>query len=258
MLELRTLTLSLSLAASAGIAMALTAPLRAQDAGVRSAPYIAVQGEAKSKAKPDVAKLTVTAQTRAPTLDAAVRDHAPRAAKAAEALAGLKAKGATVAQSGFTAMVEQPRPTPPEDGRIREKPAPVAVATTRFDVEVSPVDTVGDVVDALAATGVLEVRSVSYALSDPKTEANKARALAMLDAIEQAQVYAEAGKFRLVEIVAVQDGQARTYSNEQADLPMRAMSPAAAPAQMRSAPPATIDTDASVNVTWRIDGGTRR
>ncbi len=40
-------------------------------------------------------------------------------------------------------------------------------------------------------------------------------------------------------------------------MPMRAMS-AAAPAQMRSTPPATIDTDASVSVTWRIQGGATR
>ncbi len=144
------------LVASTAFAMAVASPALAEDAGVRSLPFLTVQGEAKSKAKPDVARLTVAVQTRAPALDAPVKDHATaRAAKAAEALAALKAKGASVTQSVFTVTVEEPRPRPPEDWGPREKPAPVGVATTRFDVEVSPVDSVADVVDALAATGVL-------------------------------------------------------------------------------------------------------
>lgn len=220
----------------------------AQEAGVRSQPYVAVQGEAEIKSRPDVASLTVQVQTRGETLDAAVRAHAPRVAKASGALSGLKAT--TVSQGSFTAAMEQPPRAPVAEAKDRQPFLP-AVATTRFDLEIQPVEGIDGVVDALAGTGVLEVRQVRYRLKDPKAQMREARAAAMRDAADQARVYAEAGGFRLVEVIAVQDGNVRTDQGLQMDLP-RAMSASPQAPRMQVSPPATIDTSASVNVTWRI------
>lgn len=215
-------------------------------------PVLTVSGTGTSKAKPDVARFVATVTTRAPDLDAAANAHGERAAKATALLGAMRDKGVKVERSAFSLRVEridldQPRAPGGRGARQTE-----GVATTRYDVEVRPVDAIDDVVTALALNGTLEVLPATYVLDDPKAETDKARALAMADALDQAKVFSKAGGFRLGEIVNVAGGgmqvmDAYPMAGAQA---MRSM--AAAP--MQASAPATLDTQATVGVTWRIKG----
>ncbi|GGC57876.1 hypothetical protein GCM10010994_16080 [Chelatococcus reniformis] len=77
---------------------------------------------------------------------------------------------------------------------------------------------------------------------------NEARRAAVIDAREQADVYADAAGLRLVEITDIADGNARPPISGEADLPV-------AHEGVRTLailPPATLRFDASVQMRWRI------
>jgi uncharacterized protein YggE len=73
---------------------------------------------------------------------------------------------------------------------------------------------------------------------------NQARRQAMTDARDQAAAYADAGDLRLVEIIAVTDGDAVPYSGGYVDMPVSRL--------VQIIPPLTVSFDSSVQVTWRI------
>lgn len=220
----------------------------AQDAS-RAQPYLSVRGEGKVRAKPDVARLPVVLSTRAATLDEASRNHASRVAEVGELLAALKDRGVTVRESRFTVRMDR-QPVPYHDRQAQ--PEPVGVATTRYDVEVRPPDRVDAAVSELAAQGDVEVGEVSYGVDDAKGQLDLARKAAMADAMDQAALYAREGGFRLKGIVAVQDGSANVVERPRMQMMMAARAPGGPAPSVGAEAPGTIDTEASVNVTWRI------
>jgi uncharacterized protein YggE len=100
------------------------------------------------------------------------------------------------------------------------------------------------VVSQLAASGLFRINSVSFHVERERQALNDARREAMRDAREQAEVYADAGRFRLIGISAITDGEAAPTEIGQADLPPNWT--------VQIIPPAVVTFSASVNVTWRI------
>jgi uncharacterized protein YggE len=229
-------------------ALALAAPCaRAEDARRDEPPTITVQGTGKVKSRPDLARLSAAVETRASSLAAVSREHAPRASKAKAVLEGLAGNGARIREGAFSVAIER-QPWIDGDGR-RKAPDPVAVATTRFEVEVAPTDGIDAVLSALAESGLFEVRGVSYDVADRNAHLDAARRAAMADAIRQARLYAEAGGFRLGRLQLVRDGQASILERP---VPMMAMREAGSEGSVQASAPDAIDADASVSVTWRI------
>jgi hypothetical protein len=139
------------LASIAALSALLAVPASAEGAGPQPR-LITVQGQGQVKARPDIGRLTASVETRAASLDAAGRDHGPKAKRAAEILAGLKSRGASVRESAFTMVVDRLGPVLREGGEVPREP--ISVATTRFDVDVSPLDGLDGIVSALAEAGI--------------------------------------------------------------------------------------------------------
>lgn len=213
-------------------------------------PTLMVRGEARLKHEPGLARVTAAVITTAPTLKEASGQHAPRAAQARQILDGLKNKGVSVRGAAFRIFQEEIE-NPDYRARERQRTVTQGVALTQYDIEITPVSALDQTVSELAESGLVQVRGMRYALSDPAAALNAARRKAMEDAREQAQIYAETGGFTLGPILSVSDGS--SHIQEQGDGVGYAMAArgAAAPSQGAQAQ-TTIDTQASVAVTYRI------
>lgn len=245
--------MSRSIAAAALAASYLFAclPAAAQEIRADQRPTITVMGQGKSKSVPELARISAVVETRSGTLGFASETHAKRAAEAASILSGLSGKGVRVREGQFSLVVERQPWVPGQDAEAKGR-ASDAVATTRFEIEVSPTAGIDAVLAKLAESGLFEMRGVAYDVVDRSTHLDAARRDAMADAIRQARLYAEAGGFSLGAMQSVRDGQAAILDRV---APM-AMRSAMAEGSVQASAPDTIDADASVSVTWLIEGGT--
>ena len=243
---LLTLGLLIGLSASAFAGPRFTPPAMAAE----GQPTLMVRGEARLKNEPGLARVTAAVVTTAPTLKEASAQHADRAAQARQILDALKDKGVSVRGAAYRIFQEEIE-NPDYRARDRQRTVTQGVALTQYDIEITQVSALDQTVSELAESGLVQVRGVRYALSDPAAALNAARRKAMEDAREQARVYAEAGGFALGPILSVSDGS--SHIQEQGDGVGFAMAAraAAAPSQGAQAP-TTIDTQASVAVTYRI------
>ncbi len=116
-------------------------------------------------------------------------------------------------------------------------------ALTSVTLRTDSIDRLNDIASRLAAPGLFEIGRITFSVNAGRTALNEARRAAVLDAREQARIYAEAADLKLVEIVSITDGEARPPDGY-ADMPM--------PRFVQIIPPAKVDFEAAVTITWRI------
>lgn len=219
----------------------LAPPVWAQPPGSEGPPTLTVSGEGKSEVKPDFARVSVSVSTTAAALADAGRRHQDVARRARSLLEGLKEDGVAIERADFTLSQDQPPapanpPSPPE-----------FTAKTTFSLTIRPIDRLDSALSKVAGSGLLSVDSVAFNVDRPNAALDQARRAAMIDARRQAEVYADAGGFRLVAIEAVSGAQA--FPLERQPLAMRAQF---APASVQIVPPALLAFSSSVTVVWRI------
>lgn len=233
------------IAAALLIAMtACTAQYTAQDtAYAQTAPardtFIAVAGEGRVNVAPDYAEFFADVSTRGDSLDAATKQHTDRATKALAVLRGLSKQGVSVERSSF--RLEQNRPP---RANAAKQPASDYRATTTFAVKADQLASLNEVISAIAAAGLFEVRTIRYGIKDEERAIDDARRAAVKNARRQAEVYADAAGVKLGEILEIFDGVAQNLGSEAA---LRAATP-----NVQVAPPATIPFRAGINIKWRI------
>jgi uncharacterized protein YggE len=203
-------------------------------------PMLITHGQGHVKVPPDHARLTVAVVTRGPTLDAATAAHRSRAQRAVDALNGMKKDGLTIEQSSF-ALNEVRVPPRPNTQQDQEKPQ--YQATTTFELKLTRMDAVDHAVTAVAATGLLEVRSLRFGIEDNNAGLNAARKKAVEDARARATTYAAAAGVHLGEVFRIEDSGAVAPR----EFAMRAAAPT-----MQVIPPQSLTLTASVTMTWRI------
>ena len=203
---------------------------------------ITVNGDGRSEAPPDYAAITADVTTAAPTLDVASKMHRARATRAADTLKSLAAKGLEIKSSTFRIN----NATPPA---LAGKPAPAPEfrAVTSFSLRTRNIADIDEIVTAIAATGLFEVRGVSFALDERSKAVDAARRDAVADARNRASVYAEAAGAALGDVVEISDSERGVPF-------MRAAAPMAAAAEqkMQVTPPEALTASASVTITWRL------
>jgi uncharacterized protein YggE len=219
----------------------LSFPALAQNATLDRGPAITVSGDGRSEAPPDYAAITADVTTVASSLDAASKTHRARATRAADVLKGLAAKGLEIKSSTFHITNTTPHP-------IAGKPAPVPEfrAATSFSLKTRNIKDIDDIVTAIAASGLFEVRGVNFALDVRSKAIDDARRDAVADAKNRASVYAEAAGAELGEVLEISDS-AR-------NVPFMRAAPMAAAAEqkMQVMPPDALTATASVTITWRL------
>lgn len=232
---MRTLLTLISLAAALP-ALAQPAPPPPHD---RAA--ITVNGDGRSEAPPDYAAITADVTTVAPSLDVASKTHRARATRAADVLKGLAAKGLEIKSSTFHISNTTPHP-------IVGKPAPAPEfrAVTSFSLKTRNIKDIDDIVTAIAATGLFEVRGVNFALDVRSKAIDDARRDAVADAKNRASVYAEAAGATLGDVMEISDSER--------GVPFMRAAPMAAAAEqkMQVMPPDALTATASVTITWRL------
>lgn len=200
--------------------------------------------------KPDFAIIVARVTTNGPTLAKVADEHEKRATRALAILHKIQTEGLEIRSSSFN-IGQVRRPICPYGllpAKCQVLP-PQFVANTLFMLRMKSLAALNQSVSKLAQSGLFHVEGVQFEVAHNRAALNQARRAAMLDARIQAQTYAEAGGFKLGQVIEVSDGQAtseRAMMGGEADLPSRV------PALEQIIPPATIKFDASVDVVWRI------
>lgn len=154
----------------------------------------------------------------------------------------LETAGMTVETSVFR-LNRESEPYHTADNPNPKPPDQPFTAITEMTLTVPSVGTVDEAVNRLAASGVVEVRKITDAVASERQALNEARRAAVLDAREQARIYAEAAELKLVEITEITDGEA-SPPDGYADMPRSRVA--------RIIPPAVVTFSAAVTIRWRI------
>lgn len=219
----------------------------------RRDPLMTVLGKGRHEVKPELARVAVTVATEGKTLESVGNPHQDRATRAFKILQDLQSLGLEIEKSNYRVderRVQRPiPPIQPGPGQRYESIVEGYTATTTFSLKIAVMDKLNEIVTKVADSNLFQVHSVRFQVIQERPALNQARRAAMLDAKEQALAYAEPVELELKEIVAITDGDAEAPTGY-ADAPARrAPSPNST---VQIVPPATLEFNASVNVTWRI------
>ncbi|MFE1602562.1 SIMPL domain-containing protein [Methylobacterium sp. ID0610] len=209
----------------------------------RRGNVLSVRGRAQHWQKPDTARIEIRVTTKGRTLDGTAQAHQERTPRAYEILKALESSGVTIEKSTFRLNEEQrgyPTPANPNP-KVPDLPF---TAMSDLTLKLTAVDAVNPTVTRLVGSGLFEVLKVTFSVEADRQALNEARRAAVLDAREQARIYAEAADLKLVEITEIADGEA-TPPEGYADLPRSARI-------IHIIPPAAVDFSASVTIRWRI------
>ena len=204
---------------------------------------LTVEGNGQAQAKPDFSRITAAVSAKGASLDAAVAAQQEPLARANALLRDLAAEGVEIERSTFSLANDRP-PYPPRPDTNQGPPS--FTAATSFALKATRIDRLNAIVAKLAASGVLELRSVSFEVADTHPPLDEARRNAVAEARHKAETLAEAAGVRLDEVVSITDANVtpRVYA-------AAAETAAAAPSQL-VIPPATLTFNASVTMGWRI------
>jgi len=228
----RTVILSLILAATF-----VSAGAHAQS--LTQLPILSVEGSGQVQAKPDFARITASASSKGPTLEAATKANQDIAARANALLQSLKGDGIDIETSNFSLLADQ---TASRSSSSDQRAAGYTAVTT-FQLRAKRLDGISAVMDKLAASGFFELRAVGFDVEDNQPALDEARRKAVADARHKAEILSEAAGVKLSDVVSISDanGGVRPYAME---------------AQMGKAlmviPPSGLTFGVSIQISWHI------
>jgi len=181
----------------------LAAPALADEAPPRT---LAVNGEGRAKAAPDLAVIAFAVETTAPTAGAAVADNAKKSTALADAIKkklGPKDKVYTTQYSLAPQYEQRDRAA----GNLAAAPRIVGyVAANAVRVELHAVNDVGGVIDAATAAGANRVDQLEFTLEAQESAQTDALKLAGADAKRQAEAAAAALGVTLGKVLSASTG----------------------------------------------------
>jgi uncharacterized protein len=233
------------LAFSLSAAMLCCLDAEAQTPSPSQAPSratLTVQGDGRSEAKPDYARLTIDLLAKAPTIEGAVEASKTLVPRVDALLQSVKSEGVQVESSRFD-LSETPPPRPTSSIPPPSAP-PSYTATTSYNLKIDKIDHLNSVIGKLASSGLVEMRTASFHVGDERIALDEARRDAVADARRQAELLADAAGVRLDDIASISDARAAPAGLVQYDLPTRKY--------LQVIPPAKLDFTASIVMSWHI------
>lgn len=211
---------------------------------------LTVQGEGKVLAAPDIAIIVLGVETRNASAAGAVAENAILMNSTKKALmdAGIAEKDIQTSTYRLSTREEEPPIISRAETGIAESgnvTPPEFIATNRVTVRINDTRIVGQVLDAAIAAGSNNIQSISFDLSDPAPEKDRALAMAIEDASRKAEVAASAAGVELGRIVEISEGYSFVSARSEV-----AYSLAAAPTTPIS--PGELEVTASVTMTYEI------
>jgi uncharacterized protein YggE len=208
---------------------------------------ITVTGQGVSTASPDMATETFTIATNAETASRATSDNNARYDRLVKALEGLGIASADIRTTSYNVNYTPP----PQPQQVQGGPAlpPVRERYGYFvyrgiTVTLHKLPLVGKAVDAAIASGVTDIGGVAYGVSDRTGQRDRALRAAVSDARAQAEAMAAAAGLHVTRIRTMQQGFA------QPPVPVMMKTMAAAPAPPTEIEPSSVETQASVTITY--------
>jgi uncharacterized protein len=217
----------------------------------RPESLLTVTGEGTVSIPPDEAKLSlqiITDDANA-TASTAKNNAVQNALKAR--LSFLQCKGCdALRQTGYgvTFIPYPPKNLPPEERRPRYG----YITTRSILVTIIPIDLLGRVIDAAAATGITDIGDVRFDLKGSRGAYMSALSAAVHDAKQQADTLAAAGSFHIVRVHTVTTEYAGVTSPHMAPLALRAAADMA-PIPTEILPSGPVDVNARVTITYSIE-----
>jgi uncharacterized protein YggE len=227
------------LLASAFALLLLALPAAAQDVP----RTITVSGLGEVTAVPDMAHVTLGAQSEAATADEALSATSVAVAAALEVLTGAGIEERDIQTSGISLS---PRMVWPSDGTGSPR-IDGYVASNQLTVRVRDLTKLGDVLDAVVKSGANMLGGVSFTLSEPRATEDAARRAAVEDARARAELFAAAAGVTL--------GDVQQISEDSFAQPMARMMAAEASMADASPPPVApgeLTVSARVQMVYAI------
>lgn len=196
---------------------------------------LSVSASAEASRVPDVASLSTGVVTQAADANAALRANSTQMAKV---VAAIKAAGIAERDIQTTGINIHPQ------YRYAENQPPVITgyqASNTVSIKVRDVTKIGEVLDALVASGANQVNGPSFEIDQPETVYDEARQAALKKAQARAEMYARSLGLRVRRIVSISEG-----GGFQPPMPM--MKAMAMDARMESAPVSPGETTLSANL----------
>jgi uncharacterized protein len=240
-------------AAGFPVRQAEAAPLAQEIVQARTG--IRVTGEGIVRVSPDAARVTLGVEVSAATAGAALQQAADQMTAVVNQLRGLGIEERDIQTSQFDLspvydynrnQVDRPGIPPSPDG------APVLVGyrvTNLVTVTLRDITRVGDVLDAVVASGATRVHGIGFTVTDPAAAADQAREQAMNNARNTAQQLANLAGVGLGRAIAIEE--ISTPSPMPMDMVERVGAPMAQPATTPVAP-GTQEVRTIISVTYAI------
>jgi uncharacterized protein YggE len=199
-LALRPALLALAIAVGGG---AMTASAQSAVPGYpvpADATLLSVSAQGEASATPDIATLSAGVVTQAPDAQAASRANAEQMARVMAAVRKAGIAERDVQTSGVSLHPQY---------RHSENSEPVITgyqATNTVNVKVRDIDRLGEVMDALVASGANQVHGPGFEIDEPESVRDDARRQALDKARARADMYAAALGLRVRRIVSISEG----------------------------------------------------
>jgi len=203
-----------ALVALVGLAAALIGnqaarPVAAQEtepAAYNTAKTITVIGQGSVKVKPDIARISIGAETLSKTVGEAVTENE---AKMESLLAALKAAGIAekdIQTAHYSIQFERYAEAMPvvEDSEAKEAKTQYRVSNM-VNVTVRDLEKVDEVLDAVIEAGANNIWGVSFSLDDPEAAQSDARAKAIANALSRAEALAGLSEVKLGPVMSISE-----------------------------------------------------
>lgn len=191
------------LLAGAGMAFAQQGerPAAPPDAPASQLRTLSVTGTGEASAKPDMATVNFTVQTRGETAGAAFSANAERMNEVMRALTRANIEERDMQTSGLYLNTVNKQD---ENGRWSEEIA-YFEANNTLTVKVRDIDNAGSVIDRAVNAGVNNLGGISFSFSDDTELMNEARRNAVADGRAKAELYAAEAGVTLGEVLYISE-----------------------------------------------------
>ena len=231
--------------ASMAALLAATTPLIAEEQPSRT---MSLTGHGEVTVEPDLATITLGVVREAKTARDALSANNHAMAKVISTVTSAGVAQKDIQTSNFAVAPKYHYPKQNSNG---ERPAPRIVGYTvsnSLTVIVRKLDSLGEVLDSVVIAGSNQINGVSFSISEPRPLRNKARKRATADAVEKAELYAEAAGVKLGPILSISE----QFSHVPPPQPKFARTMAMEAADAVPIAHGEHEISANVNITWQL------
>lgn len=197
---------------------------------------LSVSAQAQASRAPDVATLSTGVVTQAADANAAMRANATQMEKVMSAIRAAGIAERDIQTSGISLSPQY---------RYAENQPPVITgyqASNTVSLKVRDIAKLGDVLDALVASGANQINGPAFEIDEPEAVYDQARRAALEKAQRRADMYAKTLDLRVRRIVSISEG-----AGFQPPMPMMAM------ARMEKADAGTPVSPGETTLTANLD-----